>query len=241
MISGNSNNGGRITTIAAEVGRRIADDILRGRILPGAKLDEQTLATRFKVSRTPVREALRQLLATGLVESIPHRGAVVTSFGPERLSQLYEAIGEIESTCARLATQRMSAIERKELQLAMKPLQQAAAHGDGRAYLDRSDALHQVIHRGSHNVFLMELARGYRMRSLPFRSLKPYTRERMRVSYGEHGRVIAAVLAHDAEDAARAMREHVATSLLRAIKTIIGKDRTGPVVVPRKRALKRAR
>ena len=105
-----------MTTIAMSVEQQIADDILSGRLAPGAKLDEQTLAARFEVSRTPVREALRQLLGTGLVESIPRRGAVVTSFGPERLSQLYEAIGELETLCARLAAQRMTAIERKELE-----------------------------------------------------------------------------------------------------------------------------
>jgi len=111
-----------VTTIAVDLEQRIADDILSGRIAPGAKLDEQMLAERFNVSRTPVREALRQLLGTGLVESIPRRGAVVTSFGPERLSQLYETIGELETLCARLAAQRMTAIERKELELALVPL-----------------------------------------------------------------------------------------------------------------------
>ena len=57
-----------MTTIAMSVEQQIADDILSGRLAPGAKLDEQTLAARFEVSRTPVRAALRQLLGTGLVE-----------------------------------------------------------------------------------------------------------------------------------------------------------------------------
>ena len=137
-----------MTTIAARVEERLVDAILRGELAPGSKLDEQTLAARFNVSRTPVREALRQLLASGLVESIPRRGAVVTTFGPERLSQLYEAIGELETLCARLAAQRMTAIERKELELALAPLRQAAAAGDRDDYLARSDTLHDVIHRG---------------------------------------------------------------------------------------------
>jgi DNA-binding GntR family transcriptional regulator len=210
-----------VTTIAIDLEQRIADDILNGRIAPGAKLDEQMLAARFKVSRTPVREALRQLLATGLVESIPRRGAVVTSFGPERLSQLYEAIGELETLCARLAAQRMTAIERKELELALKPLQAAAAAGHRDAYLERSDELHDVIHRGCHNPFLTELVRSHRMRSLPFRNLQPYTRERVRNSSDEHQRIVAAIVRHDADEATRVMREHVATSLLRALDTIV--------------------
>jgi DNA-binding GntR family transcriptional regulator len=209
-----------VTTIAVDLEQKIADEILSGRIAPGAKLDEQTLAARFKVSRTPVREALRQLLGTGLVESIPRRGAVVTSFGSERLSQLYEAIGELETLCARLAAQRMTAIERKELELALAPLRAAAAAGDRESYLERSDMLHDVIHRGCHNPFLVELVRAYRLRSLPFRNLQPYTRERVRNSSEEHQRIVAAIVNHDADEATRAMREHVATSLLRALDTI---------------------
>ncbi len=209
-----------MTTIAVDLEQKIADEILSGRIAPGAKLDEQTLAARFKVSRTPVREALRQLLGTGLVESIPRRGAVVTSFGSERLSQLYEAIGELETLCARLAAQRMTAIERKELELALAPLRAAAAAGDRESYLERSDMLHDVIHRGCHNPFLVELVRAYRLRSLPFRNLQPYTRERVRNSSEEHQRIVAAIVNHDADEATRAMREHVATSLLRALDTI---------------------
>ncbi len=215
-----------MTTIAARVEERIVDAILRGELAPGSKLDEQTLAARFNVSRTPVREALRQLLATGLVESIPRRGAVVTTFGPERLSQLYEAIGELETLCARLAAQRMTAIERKELELALEPLRLAAAAGDRDDYLERSDRLHDVIHRGCHNPFLTELVRAYRMRSLPFRNLQPYTRERVRGSSAEHERIVAAILRQDADDASRVMREHVATSLLRALDTFGGKAET---------------
>jgi len=213
-----------VTTISAAVEQQIVEDILGGRISPGAKLDEQMLATRFNVSRTPVREALRQLLATGLVESIPRRGAVVASFGPERLSQLYEAIGELETLCARLAAQRMTAIERKELELALKPLQQAASSGDRDAYLERSDALHDVIHRGCHNPFLVDLVRGYRTRSMPFRNLQPYSRERVKSSTEERQRIVAAIQAQDAEGAARAMREHVATSLLRALDTFVARE-----------------
>jgi DNA-binding GntR family transcriptional regulator len=227
-----------VTTIAVDLEQRIADDILSGRIAPGAKLDEQMLAERFNVSRTPVREALRQLLGTGLVESIPRRGAVVTSFGPERLSQLYETIGELETLCARLAAQRMTAIERKELELALVPLLAAAAAGDRDAYLERSDALHDIIHRGCHNPFLVDLVRAYRMRSLPFRNLQPYTRERVKNSSDEHRRMVAAIVAHDADEATRVMREHVATSLLRALETIRERGATGerpPGSAPRPR------
>ncbi len=64
-------------TRAEELRLQLADDIVRGTLPPGAALDETDIARRFNVSRTPVREALRQLAASGLVESRAHRGAVV--------------------------------------------------------------------------------------------------------------------------------------------------------------------
>ena len=69
-------NGGKITR-AEELRLQLADDIVRGALPPGAPLDESEIARRFSVSRTPVREALRQLVASGLVDSRAHRGAVV--------------------------------------------------------------------------------------------------------------------------------------------------------------------
>ena len=80
----------------------LADDIrelvLGGEIQPGAKLDEQALAARFQVSRTPVREALRQLASTGLIELRPNRGAYVTSLTPDQLDEIFVAMVELEAT-----------------------------------------------------------------------------------------------------------------------------------------------
>lgn len=68
------------TPLPERLVRRLAQEILDGRLTPGVRLEEQALADRFKVSRTPVREALQRLAATGLVERRPHKGVVVCSF-----------------------------------------------------------------------------------------------------------------------------------------------------------------
>ena len=72
-------------TLAEELRHQLADEIRSGALAPGAALDETELARRFAVSRTPVREAIRQLDASGLVEVRPHRGAVVARPSEERL------------------------------------------------------------------------------------------------------------------------------------------------------------
>ena len=90
----------------------IEEEIATGKLLPGTRLDEVELATRFGVSRTPIREALRLLLGEGLVETRPQRGAVVAQVTPQRLIEMFEVMAELEAMCARLAARR---IDRKSV------------------------------------------------------------------------------------------------------------------------------
>src|ERR1700730_18146345 len=105
------------TTRAETIRQRLADDILRGVYPPGARLDESGLAKRFELSRTPVREALRQLSSAGLVEMRPRRGAIIALPTDSALAEMFEVMGELEASCARLAAQRMSPAERVRLEL----------------------------------------------------------------------------------------------------------------------------
>src|ERR1700751_2186471 len=104
-------------TRAEELRLQLADEIVRGALRPGAPLDETDIARRFNVSPTPVREALRQLVASGLVEARAHRGAVVAQPSLERLTGMFEAMAELEALCAGLAAERMTAAERQKLEM----------------------------------------------------------------------------------------------------------------------------
>ena len=75
--------------------------------MPGSKLDEQDLAYRFAVSRTPVREALRQLASSGLIELRPRRGAYVSALTAPQVEDFFVAMSEMEAVCARLAAMSM--------------------------------------------------------------------------------------------------------------------------------------
>src|SRR5258707_9011850 len=103
-------------TRAEELRLQLADEIVRGVLAPGSALDETDIARRFSVSRTPVREALRQLVANGLVEARAHRGAVVARPSIERLTGMFEAMAELEAMCASLAAERMTPAERHRLE-----------------------------------------------------------------------------------------------------------------------------
>src|SRR5262245_47505916 len=103
-------------TLAEELRLQLADEIVRGVLPPGGALDETELARRFGVSRTPVREAIRQLAASGLVEARAHRGAVVARPTEERINGMFEAMAELEALCAGLAAERMLAADRARLE-----------------------------------------------------------------------------------------------------------------------------
>ena len=98
------------STISDEICKKLAEDIITGVIGPGQKLEEKAIADQFDVSRTPVRDAFRQLEGTGLIQSKAHRGATVIDLDTDQLSDLYEALGEFEALCARLSARRLCAI-----------------------------------------------------------------------------------------------------------------------------------
>src|SRR3954466_3908458 len=93
----------------------IEEMIAVGELAPGQHLDETELATRFGVSRTPIRETLIQLASMGLVVIRPRRGAVVAELGPQELVERFEVMAELEAVCSRLAARRMTVAEHEAL------------------------------------------------------------------------------------------------------------------------------
>lgn len=188
---------------------QIADAILDGSLEPGARLDELSLAERFGVSRTPVREALRQLAASGLIITRPRRGAVVATATGEQLKALFVAMGEIEATCARLSALSMTPLERRALGALSERMGALSRTGDHDAYLDANQTFHTCIYRGSHNPVLEDFATGLRRRLAPFRRAQFRTPGRLQKSHEEHTAVVAAILRGDATAAHAAMIHHV--------------------------------
>ncbi|KAA0595369.1 DNA-binding GntR family transcriptional regulator [Azospirillum lipoferum] len=198
-------------TLAETLRRHLADDILDGRLLPGVRLDEQELAARFGVSRTPVREAFKLLAATGLVQVRPNKGVVVTSITPERLAQMFEVMGEIEAACARFAAQRMTAEERQRLAALHAEAGALARAGDREAYDAMNTRFHSAIYAGAHNDYMQETAQAIRQRLRPFRRAQFRVSGRLSLSWLEHDSVVRAILHGDGEAAYHALRLHVTT------------------------------
>lgn len=196
-------------TLTEKLASAIADGILDGRLKPGERLDEAGLARLHGVSRTPVREALRQLNASGLIDMRPRKGAVVSQATPQQIESLFVAMAEMEATCARLCALSMTPIERRRLQARQEEMLALAEAGDPGAYSDANTAFHSAIYAGAHNAPLADYAMSLRRRVGPFRRAQFRMQGRLRRSNEEHGAVVRAILAGDAAAAHAAMLHHV--------------------------------
>ncbi|WP_207480020.1 GntR family transcriptional regulator [Arenibaculum pallidiluteum] len=199
-------------TLAADIRREIADEILTGRLAPGARLDERGLATRYGTSRTPIREALKQLSVTGLVENRPHRGVFVSAVPQQELDEMFELAAELEAVCARLAAARMTAPERRQLETLHRQSRALVRDGDVDGYDRFNLDFHAAIFRGSHNRQLVETALAVRARVTPFRRAQFRMPARLASSFAEHDAIVLAILRGAAEEAALRMREHILSS-----------------------------
>lgn len=200
-------------TLSQTIADQLAEEIVLGKILPGTRMDEQSIATRFGVSRSPVRDALRQLAVTRLVHHMPRRGFSAMAIKSTELDSLFEAAGEIEALCAKMCALRASAAERRRIEMVHEQAQQAVIKGDAKEYSKLNDELHKLIYAGSHNQILQELALSMRQRLAPFRAHGFFVSDnRIEKSNKEHDELICAIMAQDSESASRAMYRHAANS-----------------------------
>jgi DNA-binding GntR family transcriptional regulator len=196
-------------TQAERLAEAIAESVLTGEFRPGLRLDEAMLAERYGVSRTPVREALRQLASTGLIDLKPRRGATVANVTSAQLETLFAAMAEIEATCARLAAMSMTPIERRRLQGLQETMETIVLRDDRDAYAAANIGFHTQIYLGAHNEILSEFATGLRRRLAPFRRAQFRTEGRTSRSHTEHAAVVKAIVACDAAAAHAAMFHHM--------------------------------
>jgi DNA-binding GntR family transcriptional regulator len=203
-------------TLAEAIRIGLADEITSGRLAPGTIIDEQEVADRFHASRTPVREALRELAAAGLVVIEPRRGSRVAILTVDRLSEMFELMAETEAMCVRLATYRMTPTEKMTLHAIHRRSQEAVQTSDIDRYDTANRDFHSAIYLGTHNGFLADHATSLRLRLAPFRRVQFVSSTRISSSFDEHQGIVDSILRGEAEQASQRMRAHIliASSIL---------------------------
>jgi DNA-binding GntR family transcriptional regulator len=189
--------------------RELENAIVDGRYPPGSRLDPESLAEQFDCSRTPIREALQQLEASGLVRVLPKRGTYVSEWSAGELAERFEVMAEVEAACARLAARRITDAELAEFEAVHAACGELAEAGDVDAYYLRNSDFHHCIYQATHNAFLTQEASRLHAMLQPYRRMQLQVRNRMTRSFAEHDAVVAAIRAGDPEAAAEAMRDHV--------------------------------
>ena len=219
----------RVSTLA----KVLEQEIILGRLQPGERLDETSLAERFEVSRTPVREALRDLASIGLVEVRPRRGAIVASPSLKDLLEMFEVMAELEGMCGRLAARRLSEEERTELRRLHEQSRRFVDAGDHDGYYEANVAFHEAIYRGGQNRFLADQTRRLRNRLAPYRRLQLSRRNRLAESFAEHGRILRAIADGDERRVDELMQAHVTvqggsiTDFVASLSTGLGERSAG--------------
>ena len=190
--------------------RAIADHIVTGALHSGGKLDEASLAERFQVSRTPIREALAQLGAMGLVDRRPNRGAIVAVVSQEHLSSMFESMAELEGICARFSAERMSVSERMALEHEHHASVRLVHLGAEEDYENYNTGFHTRLYHGAHSKHIFELVTLTRSRLAPFRRAQFRIGGRLSKSWEEHDAIVTAIMRADGAAAGEAARAHVA-------------------------------
>lgn len=181
--------------------------IVDGRLTPGQQIDPDQVARDYGCSRTPVREALQALEASGLLIVQPKRGTFVAKLGVPELMDRFELMAELESFCARLACRRADAQDLARIDTALTACE-GARHDPDRYYAENT-AFHQAIYRAAHNAFLETETLRLQAVLQPYRRRQLQSPGRVANSLAEHRQIAAAIAAGDACGAAQAMTNHV--------------------------------
>ena len=184
--------------------------IVEGELADGERLDEVSLSKAFGVSRTPLREALRMLAGSGLVDLIPRRGAFVRHPGVVELIEMFEVMAELEALCGKLAARRISAGQLIRLRQARDKCAIAMESSDPDAYYRANEDFHQAIYAAAGNEFLREESMRLQKRLRPFRRIQLRSTGRLRQSMDEHESILSAIEAGDDLMTADELRRHVA-------------------------------
>ncbi|WP_088342628.1 MULTISPECIES: GntR family transcriptional regulator [Rhodomicrobium] len=196
-------------SIAESLKLKIEDEILMFNFKPGERLDESRLAERYGSSRTPVREALRQLAAEGFVRIRPHRGAVVSGLSMAELVEMFEMMAIYEGVCARLAARHATPDEMIQIEAGHDACRAFCEADDFDGYCLANARFHESVYRASHNSFLIKQTVSIRNRLGAYRRFQLRRNNRLRDSFREHQAVLDAIKGGHAEEADRLMREHI--------------------------------
>lgn len=192
-----------------QVAVRLRQRIVEGLLEPGAKLNERELSEQLRVSRTPLREAIKMLAAEGLVLLLPNRGAVVAQLTAQDVADTFEVIAGLEGQSGELAAQRITGAELTELRALHYEMLAAHARRDLPTYYRLNAAIHDQINAAARNPVLTQTYRtiNARLQALRFRS--NFDEAKWQRAVQEHEQMLEALAARDAAGLRQLLIRHL--------------------------------
>ena len=191
----------RHQTLREKILETIREAILKGHLKPGEKVAEPELAERFGISRTPIREAFRQLESEGYLTVIPRKGAVVAALSERDVQEYYAIKSILEGYAAELAAQNLSDKELEKLGAINDKLKQLANDGDVKSFYRVHNEFHDTFLRAANNSKLYELIQQLGMKFSRLRMASLSVSGRMSISVAEHDKLLDAFRRHDGKTA----------------------------------------
>lgn len=183
--------------------------IIYGELSPGEKLSEIGMAKRLNSSRTPIREAFRQLQMEGYITLVPNKGAYVSKLPPEEFEEIYNIVGLLEGYAAELATLKIKTSELIRLKKLQRKLTVYAKKKKFRDYVDKNYEFHLLIVHISGNNSLVKTIKEFRSRIFRYRLMSVTIPGCIEKYVSDHENIINAIEKKDSVLAGKYMKEHV--------------------------------
>lgn len=196
-------------SLRSKVFRRLRADILSGRFREHEELREVAIGEEMGVSRTPVREAFRQLELEGLIRMVPNRGAYVTGITAKDVQDIYMIRSSLEGMCARMAIGQITGeqLEEMEENIYLAEFHAAKGHMDQLAELD--NRFHQILYEACHSKMLQHLLQDFHQYVLRVRRKTLADTNRGEASNEEHRLIMEAIKSGDRVEAERLATLHI--------------------------------
>lgn len=197
---------------------KIREDILNDQYKHGEKIVEAKLAEELGVSRTPVREALKQLELDGLVENIPNRGVIVKGISDQDIYDIFTIRMAIEGIAAQWAVERMSEEELAQLKEVCELMEFYTLKSDVSKIFELNTKFHEIIYMATKSRYLEHVLRDFQLFIKSTRNKSLRTEGRMDTALIEHKKILDAFLDRDAETAVAMLTEHITNSRRNAMR-----------------------
>ena len=187
----------------------IRNEVSSGILKQGDQLEVTALAERFGVSRTPIREAIRTLVESGVLETRPRKGSFVRVLSAKQLLDLFQVAAELEGMACRLAALSLTKENVEAIESGLAKCTQAAEFQNNVEYAMANLDFHTAIHNASGNDWLIEQLRQLQINLNSYRTMPYEIRGRLKKSTDEHKIICDAILSGDGEHACNLMRDHM--------------------------------